>query len=74
MKTRAGMKNQFRILCGVAISPTVFRRKKGVSIKKLNGGPSEGYKPKKGDSQQRQHSYQKGVLDIAYLCCSNSHG
>ena len=38
-----------------------------VRIKKSTGGPSEGYKPTKGGSQQRQHSYQKGVLDITYI-------
>ena len=45
-----------------------------VQVLKSNGGPSEGYKPTKGGSQQRQHSYQKNVLDIASLCCSDSHG
>ena len=45
-----------------------------VRSKKSTVGPSEGYKPTNGGSQQRQHSYRKGVLDIAYLFYSDSHG
>ena len=47
---------------------------KGCKYSTSKGGPSKGYKLTKGDSQQRQHSYRKGVLEIAYLCCSDSLG
>ena len=36
--------------------------------------PARATKPSNGGSEQRQHSYRKGVLDIAYLQCSASHG
>ena len=54
--------------------PTCISENKGCKYTKSKGGPSENYKPTNGGSQERQHSYRKGVLDIAYLCCSDSHG
>ena len=53
--------------------PNCILENKGCKYSKSKGGPSQGYKPTKGGNQQHQHSYQKGVLDITYLCCSNSH-
>ena len=70
---RGWNQHQSRHLGGGAKSTTIFRRTKGASIR-LKGGTSKGYTAKKGGSQQHQHSYQKGVLEIAYLRCSASHG